>query len=56
MWLCDTHVELFDLINVTNEIEINHLNMTNHDYSVIFYNVTIQKKIKSYFLNFIIKN
>jgi len=55
MWLCDTQVELFDLTNVTNEIEINHLNMTNHDYIVIFFNVTIQKKIFNYFLNLITK-
>jgi hypothetical protein len=48
MWLCDTHVELFDLTNVINKIEINHLNMTNHEYSVIFYNVTIQKKTLNY--------
>jgi hypothetical protein len=48
MWLCDTYVEWFDLTNVTNKIEINHLNMTNRDYSVIFYNVTIQKKTLNY--------
>jgi hypothetical protein len=30
----DTHVELFDLINVINASKINHLNLTNHDCSV----------------------
>ncbi len=49
-------MELFDLTNVTNEIEINHLNMIDYDYTVIFYNVTIQKKIFNYFWNLIIKN
>jgi hypothetical protein len=52
MWLCDTHVELFDLTNVTNEIEISHLNMINRDYNVIFYNVTILK----YIFNFLKHN
>jgi hypothetical protein len=56
MWLCDTHVELFDLTYVTNDIEINHLNMTNCDYSVIFYNTTLQKiKIKIKKLSLIMK-
>lgn len=55
MWLCDTNVELLDLINVTNDIEINNLNMMNRDYNVIFYNVTIQNKIFNYFLNLIMK-
>jgi hypothetical protein len=47
MTLCSTHgicgmdMELFDLTNVINAIEINRLNMTNYDCSVIVNDVTI---------------
>jgi hypothetical protein len=47
MTLCSTHgisnmdMELFDLTNVINAIEINHLNITNCDCSVIVNDVTI---------------
>jgi hypothetical protein len=47
MTLCSTHgisnmdMELFDLTNVINAIEINHLNITNCDCNVIVNDVTI---------------
>jgi hypothetical protein len=40
--ICGTHMELFDLTNVT---KINHLEITAYDYDVTFDDVTILKYI-----------
>jgi hypothetical protein len=38
--ICGTHVELFDLINVT---KIDHLNTIDYEYDVTFHDVAILK-------------
>jgi hypothetical protein len=38
--ICDTHMELSNLINVT---KINHLDMNNYDFNVTFDDVAILK-------------
>lgn len=43
----DTHVELFDLINVISASKINHLNLINHECNVIFSDLKILNVLKS---------
>lgn len=37
------YMELSKLTSVTNVIKINHLDITNYDFNVIFYDATILK-------------
>jgi hypothetical protein len=41
--VCGTHVELFDLMNVTNVIIISHLNMIDYECNVTFDDVRVLK-------------
>lgn len=39
--VCDTHVELFEFTNVIDVLKINHLDVVNYDYNVIFDDLVI---------------
>jgi len=41
--VCDTHVELFDLINVIDVLKISHLDVVNYDYNATFDDLVILK-------------